>query len=624
MKYATKTSALCLSLLVLVISAVFPSPALAIGNKQRKIIDSGALFFNLELTPLCVGGGGVTGGSSAAVSAEASENIPEPHRTKFINVASTFSVNPNLLAALFLTEQGNNWKPVDGPWAMSTLSDGSPGASGPFQFMPPTWGQHKQDGDGDGVKDIQNFDDASHAAGDMASTQRVTPNTPLGDINAPFEPGTILYFSMAYNWGSGNVQDRIAAAGGTALTLKSMPQETQRYVDNMYALISSDFTTGGKGDYGEFKQYGDPVAGSGAGGDASSLVAPQRQSGCPQQLAIGGGGAPDIDIPGDCKTDAGYVNPKLGVCVGIKDGTTLTEHNPGGNVRGSVNISSDLIGKIVYGCVKVTASNVKIENSRIICYDSRDIFYDQNGGKPGAHFVSAISAVGVSGTEILNNDIVCGKDKDGSRDGGSAPCDVAIDIANGTAAFNSIHHAVDGINPRSNSKVLFNFIWGLVVENEGWLADIPDPNEITGPWSHSDAVQIYVDGASDIEVHGNFIVGNEAADSTAPNSGSQGIITSNHKVAFGSPAKITNNIIMGPFSSAVFACWGKGPCNMSNNVLDKRYKSRSTAIQVARGGGSYNCNRFSDGSPLQSSNIYGSGSASNTGCPNTEILTGEL
>lgn len=210
---------------------------------------------------------GSTGGG--AIASEASGNIPETHRSILVEAAGS-SVSPNLLAALFLTEHGNVWRPLDSAWDSSDA-----GASGPFQFMPGTWTQHQQDGDGDGTNDIMNFADAAFAAADMAKSQQVTLNTPLGDLSDPFKPGTIIYFAMAYNWGSGNVQSRIDRADGEPLTMQSMPQETQRYVENIHALISSDFTTGGKGDYGEFLEYSDPVVPDGAGAQVEISVQPQ-------------------------------------------------------------------------------------------------------------------------------------------------------------------------------------------------------------------------------------------------------------------------------------------------------------------------------------------------------------
>ena len=626
-KRIIQTLALYVSCLVLFVGISNTGVATAISKEQRKVIDSGSLFYNIEQTPICSTSTNTP--VSPAVSSTASQNIPEPHRTALIKAASAHSVNPNLLAALFMTEQGNKWKPFDTAWASSPV-----GASGPFQFMPGTWTGHKQDGNGDGVKDIQNFDDAAHAAGDMAAAQGISLNTPLGDINAPFaNSDSMIYFAMAYNWGPGNVQKLINAHGEAAslddinIFRPANEGETKNYASNIYELLTSDFTKSGH------PKYGDPTSAVSTG-DTSRLVSPQRQQNSCDQIAgagISGGSPPSVSIPGGCETAAGYVNPKLGECVGIKSGTTLTDYNPGGDVKASIDISSSVDGKTIYGCVNITAPNVTISNSRIICYDSRDIFYDacksRNGGNAsscgnGSNFRAAISS-SASGTQILNNDIVCGKDENGSRDTGSAPCDAGIDLSNGTAAFNSIHHAVDGVNPGSNSNISFNFIWGLVVEKEE-IAQIITDNYETGPWSHSDAVQIWRDGISGVEVHGNFIVGNDNADRKAPNSGSQGIITSNHDGAFGTPAKITNNIIMGPFRSAVLACWGQGPCNMSDNIIDQRYTGRGSTIQGG-GGGTFSCNRFSNGAPLQKSNTSSlAGSFNASGCPTTDTPTGGL
>lgn len=180
-------------------------------------------------------------GESGPITLTASENIPEPHKSVLERAASKYAVNPNLLAALFLTEQGNIWKPFNGPWASSPA-----GASGPFQFMPGTWASYKEDGNGDGVMDIMNFEDAAYAAAKLAATG-TNQSTPLGDLNRPFEPGTILYFSATYNWGEGNIRRRGINPNSP---ITAAPRETQNYMNNIHALISSNFTRSGHSAYG--------------------------------------------------------------------------------------------------------------------------------------------------------------------------------------------------------------------------------------------------------------------------------------------------------------------------------------------------------------------------------------
>src|SRR5258708_1050730 len=47
--------------------------------------------------------------------------VPEPHRTLFTQAAAAFKTNPQFLAALFLTENGNVWKPFNTGWPTSPV-----------------------------------------------------------------------------------------------------------------------------------------------------------------------------------------------------------------------------------------------------------------------------------------------------------------------------------------------------------------------------------------------------------------------------------------------------------------------------------------------------------------------
>jgi hypothetical protein len=195
------------------------------------------------------------------ISMAASNNIPQPHKAVIERAASKFGVNPNFIAALFLSEQGNVWKPFDAPYASS-----SAGASGPFQFMPGTWGQYKEDGNNDGVADIMNFEDAAHAAAKLAATG-TNQTTPLGDLNRPFAPNTLIFFSAVYNWGGGNVQNKTTPDS----PLSAAPAETENYMKNVHALISSDFTESGHDNYGPPRlPSGEPVSGSTGGASSST------------------------------------------------------------------------------------------------------------------------------------------------------------------------------------------------------------------------------------------------------------------------------------------------------------------------------------------------------------------
>ncbi len=247
MKYLSNLLRICLSVYLALLSVVFSSPIKVWAQEQAC---TEALLRDLSVAMVnCKGDTNkCTVPASGPISVTSSKNIPEPHKTVLERAASQHSVNPNLLAALFLTEQGNIWKPFSGPYATS-----SAGASGPFQFMPGTWAAYKSDGNGDGKMDIQNFEDAAFAAGKLAATGS-NQTTPLGDLAKPFAPGTLIFFSATYNWGGGNVSRKTNPDS----PITAAPTETQNYMRNIHALITSDFTQSGHKAYGPPRQPGAP------------------------------------------------------------------------------------------------------------------------------------------------------------------------------------------------------------------------------------------------------------------------------------------------------------------------------------------------------------------------------
>ena len=196
--------------------------------------------------------------AAGSVSADLSKNIPSDWGKIFSAAAEKFDVNPNFLAALYLTEQGNTWKPLNSQWASSQV-----GASGPMQFMPGTWAGHAQDGNGDGKAEVTNPYDAVFGAAHLIKSMGTDKKTPLGDIGSPWkrQPKTILYAAGEYNWGGGNVQSHTSNSS----PLTDAPTETQNYLKNIYELFNSDFTKSGH------PNYRDPAS-TGEGSNGSSVV----------------------------------------------------------------------------------------------------------------------------------------------------------------------------------------------------------------------------------------------------------------------------------------------------------------------------------------------------------------
>ena len=291
-------------------------------------------------------------------------------------------------------------------------------------------------------------------------------------------------------------------------------------------------------------------------------------------------------------------------CAGITAGTTLTQY-PGsepGNYSQIVDISSSIDGVIIHGCVRITANNVSITNSQIIC--NHPNARDRNSG---SGFGAAISAAGRSGVIIENNDVICGTSASGSHDAGIAPCDVAIDSP-GSIRYNEIHHAVDGINPRSNSVVEYNYIYDLVVEKEEWITIC-----CSGPYSHADGVQVWVPGASNITIRNNLVEGypgtNTLPIGSSPSPGAEanrldsraGILVT---TSTSGSIIIENNTVTGSMGAGRIACWA-GVCSISNNTVDSRYKGSSQAIVAGESPSVSRCNRFTDGTLIGGSETQG-------------------
>lgn len=115
----------------------------------------------------------------------------------FEQAANAYGIQPALLAAIFLAENGGNWTDKSPNWPVSRS-----GATGPFQFMPGTWKSNGQDGDKDGVKDINNIYDASYAA---ASYLKVIMTTYVkADANSAKDED-IRAAAAGYNGGPGNI-----------------------------------------------------------------------------------------------------------------------------------------------------------------------------------------------------------------------------------------------------------------------------------------------------------------------------------------------------------------------------------------------------------------------------------
>ena len=140
--------------------------------------------------------------------------IPDSLKEIFNAASQKYNISPAFLAAIFWKEHSESY-PETGPWATSDQ-----GASGPFQFLEKTWegwyspnnedgifetnpgainGGYGQDGNGDGIADVQNLWDAAFAAANMLAADGAAPN--VTDLNILRDIAS--FYNSGHLWNEG-------------------------------------------------------------------------------------------------------------------------------------------------------------------------------------------------------------------------------------------------------------------------------------------------------------------------------------------------------------------------------------------------------------------------------------
>jgi len=81
--------------------------------------------------------------------------------------AAAYGIDWKILEAVWQVETGKSW---------NTKVKSYAGAQGPMQFMPNTWRAYGQDGNGDGIKDIYNAEDALYGAANYLAANGAATN----------------------------------------------------------------------------------------------------------------------------------------------------------------------------------------------------------------------------------------------------------------------------------------------------------------------------------------------------------------------------------------------------------------------------------------------------------------
>lgn len=141
-------------------------------------------------------------------------NVPDPYKQIFLEAGEEFDVQPAFIAAIFYGgEHAESWPNSNGPWASSPR-----GAQGPFQFIPSTWNGHKQDGDDDGIMNVQNLSDSAFAASHLLSQ--------IGAGNNTTDPSKLIDAAAKYN-------------SGRAWIISCTFKETRKYVPRVMKAFNN-------------------------------------------------------------------------------------------------------------------------------------------------------------------------------------------------------------------------------------------------------------------------------------------------------------------------------------------------------------------------------------------------
>lgn len=339
------------------------------------------------------------------------------------------------------------------------------------------------------------------------------------------------------------------------------------------------------------------AAGSASGGASGNAGASGSGGASGNSGASGSGGGSG----GGCVTAAGYVKPDPGTCVGVPSGVTLTDYKPGMkdtdvhviDVAGSV-----LENKRILGCVVVKAPNVTIRNNDIECFASRDI--NQNMSPYPGHNGPIVVEGGSTGALIEHNNLRCKK-----KSVDQAACDFGIFLLDATARYNDLSGMVDGFDPRSNATIEYNYLHDQGTAYEEWLND----------YSHADGVQLYT-FAGNVTIRGNYFQGLPTPPTHDREKGLQAVLIQAASGAGPKPdIKIQNNMVAGYWPSLRLSCINGAACLIEENTIDAIYKSSSWVIDLRQTHSSTvaRCNRFTDGSLVQTSNTN-EGTSITSGC----------
>lgn len=259
-----------LSMLILL---AHPVTSLAASEETQRAVDNDAPFWSGSDS--CGPGGGTSTGISSAEALAALAKVPQVWRDLISAAAPQHPTSDPRLVAATLWVENRGWPEYKTTgWGVSDTAS----AKGPWQFIDSSWASMGQDGNGDGVKNVNDPADAVHGAFvhqegsagkpmanngyDSGKTAEENFQTIVFERNG----NNLLSFISAYNGGPDS-----APANGTLFKDFVTGRENHDYIIMAYWLLATDFSTGYKPSTNEFLDATTTVAtGSASGSIAQS------------------------------------------------------------------------------------------------------------------------------------------------------------------------------------------------------------------------------------------------------------------------------------------------------------------------------------------------------------------
>ncbi len=211
---SAKTAGRILAITLLILNALgIPNASVAVAadaqkkseyrpgvSEQRREIE---FHWAYDKTAACVANA-ASSQANSGLSGNGSlpDSVPGPYHDIFIAAAAKHNAPPAIVAAIFFAgEHGHSWPDPPPPYGGGKSWETSyANAQGPFQFLPGTWGEYGDDGNGDGKKDIQDLTDAAFGAANYLAANGAVIGAPDGPRGTPSIENAIWLYNHSQKY----------------------------------------------------------------------------------------------------------------------------------------------------------------------------------------------------------------------------------------------------------------------------------------------------------------------------------------------------------------------------------------------------------------------------------------